>query len=147
MGICGSSIQLFYLGALYLFGLPGLFDLRFHLAEPDHYVLVFILGKATNLVDPYGLWPKTIVDYDVAEAAADATAAPRRKSDSPAGIQSVSTASELNMVFSARRRGHNQVAFVQYPVVSDSPLKDAIRARRYLFKLPLGRLIIVPCTC
>jgi len=129
MGIRGSSIQLFYLGALYFFGLPRLFDLRFLLTEPDQNVLILIGAQAMNHVDSYGLGPKTVINDDLAEAGADA-AARRRKSDCPAGIQSVGTAAQLDMVFPARRRGHNKVAFVQYPVVSDSPLKDAIRSRR-----------------
>ena len=68
-----------------------------------------------------------VINDDLAEAGADATA-PKREPDRPGGFQSIGLPVQLDMVFPARRGGHNKLAFVQYPVVSDSPLKDAIRA-------------------
>ena len=52
----------------------------------------------------------------------------RQDSDAEtSGFQFASGAMQLEMVFSARRSGRDNIAFVQYPLVSDSPLEDAIR--------------------
>ena len=67
---------------------------------------------------------KRAVDYNVRV---------RVKSDG-SGVETDGVKMSINPF---RRRGHNKVAFVQYPVVSDSPLKDAIRTRRYRLHFPL----------
>ncbi len=46
MEMYGNSVQLFYLGALYRYGPPGSFDIRFLLPEPDQDVLIL-----------NGVWP------------------------------------------------------------------------------------------
>ena len=46
-----NSVQLFYLGTLYLYGLPGLFGDRFFLSEPDQNVLMLGGVQPTNRAD------------------------------------------------------------------------------------------------
>ncbi len=83
MGKYGNLVQLFYLGALYRYGLPGSFDIRFLLPEPDQDVLIFD-----------GVW--------------------LTKLQTPCGSQTKSSPAQLKMVLSLPRRGHQQVALVNY---------------------------------
>ncbi len=74
MGKYDNSVQLFYLGALYCYGLPGMFEIRFFKAEADQIILMLGWVQATNRVNSNAVGPHTVINDYLAEARAYATA-------------------------------------------------------------------------
>jgi len=121
-----NLVQLFNLGTVNLFGLPGFFVIRFFPAKPNQQIVFVLWSQPPHRRNTNSIVSKATIDDQVTEIAADSTGS-RMKSNGPARPQIHRSSAQQNMVLSAGPGGDNQIGVVQYFVVSNTRLRYAIR--------------------